>query len=202
MSPEQAIMWAWLAWVISWFAAALWRKRTVKRVEARAEFAHGLVTAAGLFLLFSSSNPGATPVLATWRFDAPWLQLWSPPEMVGWALAAAAVLGFGLCWWARLHLGPLWSGQVMRKHDHRVVGTGPYAVVRHPIYTGLILAAAATALLKGSVLSLAGAALVIAGLWMKARLEERFLRSELGPGVYDAYAAKVPMLVPTLARRG
>jgi len=201
MPPEQAIMWAWLAWVLSWLAAAPWSKRTAKRAGSGSELAHSLVTSVGLFLLFSSANPSAAWAPATWRFDAAALQLWSPPDVIGWGLTAAAILGFGVCWWARLHLGPLWSGRVMRKEDHRVVETGPYVLVRHPIYTGLIMASVATALLKGSVLNLAGAVLVIAGLWMKARLEERFLRSELGPDAYGTYAARVPMLVPRPPRR-
>src|SRR6185503_5263841 len=67
--------------------------------------------------------------------------------------------------------------------------------VRHPIYTGILLAVYATAALKGTVLGLAGAAVITTGLWMKARLEEGFLREELGPD-YDAYRKRVPMLLP------
>ena len=83
-----------------------------------------------------------------------------------------------------------------RKSEHRIVDTGPYALVRHPIYTGLIVSVWATAALRGTPLSLIGAGLVALGFWIKARLEERFLRSELGPDAYDAYAAHTPMLMP------
>ncbi|MGH6985338.1 MAG: methyltransferase family protein [Caulobacteraceae bacterium] len=113
-------------------------------------------------------------------------------------LVALAVLGFSLCWWARIHLGSLWSGWVSRKQDHRVIESGPYALVRHPIYSGVILAAAATAGLESRWTSLVGLALLIAGFWVKARIEERFLRSELGPQAYDAYAARTGMLIPFL----
>ncbi len=68
--------------------------------------------------------------------------------------------------------------------------------MRHPIYTGLIAAALVTALETGSAISLAGVVFVVVGFWMKARLEERFLRAELGAEAYDAYARRTPMLVP------
>ena len=109
-----------------------------------------------------------------------------------------AALGFAICWWARLHLGRLWSASVTRKADHRIVDSGPYALVRHPIYTGVILAAAATAALKGSAGALLGLALMVLAFWIKARLEERFLGAELGEAAYDDYRRRTGMLFPGL----
>ena len=119
-------------------------------------------------------------------------------SLVGWALAGLTVLGFLFCWWARLSLGSLWSGNITAKADHRIVDTGPYALVRHPIYTGMITAAAGMAVLNGSLLNIVGVALVIVGFTIKARIEERFLRTELGAEAYDAYAKRVGMLIPGL----
>jgi protein-S-isoprenylcysteine O-methyltransferase Ste14 len=68
--------------------------------------------------------------------------------------------------------------------------------VRHPIYTGIITAALATAVVKGTPFAIAGALLMTFGFWIKATLEERFLREHLGPGAYDSYRRRVPMLVP------
>jgi protein-S-isoprenylcysteine O-methyltransferase Ste14 len=93
-------------------------------------------------------------------------------------------------------LGRLWSGFVSRKEGHRVVDTGPYRLVRHPIYTGIDAASFAVLVVKASPLALAGFVLVVWGYWLKARIEERFLREELGSEAYDAYARRVPMLVP------
>jgi protein-S-isoprenylcysteine O-methyltransferase Ste14 len=73
--------------------------------------------------------------------------------------------------------------------------------VHHPIYTGLIVAIFATALAHGRIAGCLGAALVAAGLWLKARAEERFLKKELGEDVYGAYCRRVPMLLPFLPRR-
>jgi protein-S-isoprenylcysteine O-methyltransferase Ste14 len=90
----------------------------------------------------------------------------------------------------------LWSGGVTRREGHRVVDTGPYAIVRHPIYTGLMIAMLGTVLVRGTALSLAGFVVLTITYVIKARLEERFLRTELGAEVYDAYARWVPMLLP------
>jgi protein-S-isoprenylcysteine O-methyltransferase Ste14 len=72
----------------------------------------------------------------------------------------------------------------------------PYGIVRHPIYTGILLAILATMAAKGTIPAVAGALVIILGLWMKARLEEGFLREQLGADAYDAYRRRVPMLVP------
>jgi protein-S-isoprenylcysteine O-methyltransferase Ste14 len=111
-------------------------------------------------------------------------------------MVALAACGFLFCWWARLHLGRLWSSAVARTEDHRIVDTGPYALVRHPIYTGIYIALAATAAVRGTVPAALGAVAMAFGWYVKARIEERFLREELGAENYEAYARRVPMLVP------
>ncbi len=90
---------------------------------------------------------------------------------LAWALLAVTAGGLVFCWWARLHIGRLWSGTVTRKEGHRVVDTGPYALVRHPIYTGMIAAAFATGVLRGTIVAMAGAVLMTLGLWVKARFK-------------------------------
>jgi protein-S-isoprenylcysteine O-methyltransferase Ste14 len=104
-------------------------------------------------------------------------------------------------WWARLHLGRLWSSSVTKKTGHRVIDSGPYGLVRHPIYAGFLLSIAATSAELGAIYSSAGVLFFVAGFWIKARLEERFLSAELGEGDYDAYRRRVPMLLP-LGPRG
>jgi protein-S-isoprenylcysteine O-methyltransferase Ste14 len=71
-------------------------------------------------------------------------------------------------------------------------------LVRHPIYAGIVLATLATAVVSGTPSSFLGAALMTLGWYVKARIEEHFLREELGPEAYDSYARRVPMLVPFL----
>src|SRR5262249_43201907 len=122
--------------------------------------------------------------------------LWTLPDAAGWGMAAVTLAGFLFAWWARIHLGALWSGSVTRKEDHRIVDTGPYGLVRHPIYTGLLAAAFAMAVVKATPIGFAGAVLMTLGYWLKAKVEEGFLRSELGAEGYDAYRKRVPMLIP------
>ena len=101
-------------------------------------------------------------------------------------------------WWARIHLGRFWSNAITRKEDHNIVDSGPYRLVRHPIYTGLIVAILATGAAVATAESLLGALLISFGEWQKARMEERFLTTELGSEAYEAYRRRVPMIVPFL----
>ena len=190
MSPVAAMKWLWLAWALSWVIASLWSGRTEARPKVTAEMLYRVVTLAGIALLFDLERP----ILPS--FPSP--EIWRTPGIAGWILVAVTAAGFLFCWWARIHLGRMWSSSVTRKADHRIIDTGPYALVRHPIYTGIITASAAMALEKGSVTALAGFALVVLGFWIKARLEERFLRAELGTEAYDAYSQRPAMLFPGL----
>jgi len=184
MTPELVNYCEWLAWFVSWMAAAIWSERAVAR--ASNQLGYRAVTVVGAVLLFG-------PVRV--RFP-----LWTIDLTAAWTADAFAAVGFLFTWWARIHLGTLWSSQVTRKAHHHVVDTGPYGIVRHPIYSGLSLATLSTLALRGSATSLAGAALLITGYYMKARIEERFLREQLGAAEYDAYARRIPMLIPFAVR--
>jgi protein-S-isoprenylcysteine O-methyltransferase Ste14 len=111
-------------------------------------------------------------------------------------LAGLTAAGLLFTWWARIHLGRLWSNCVVKKAGHHVVDTGPYRLVRHPIYSRLIFAAFATAIERGTIFALLGVAIVTLAFYIKAGREERFLRAEPGENAYDAYARKTAMLEP------
>jgi protein-S-isoprenylcysteine O-methyltransferase Ste14 len=184
-SAEAAMIATWIVWWVLWLAAAAWSDRAAKSPPLRSHILYRFLPVLGGALLLGRF--GGQPGL---------LKLWRPPEVVSWALVTLAVAGFAFTWWARLHLGRLWSSSVSRKADHRIVDTGPYGIVRHPIYTGIIVASAATAGQRGTAQAWLGMALMTLGWYIKARLEERFLRDELGADAYDAYARRVPMLMP------
>ena len=188
--PQSFLLYLWMAWLVSWWASARWSGETIGAAKMGAEIRHQLPTVVGAAFLF-----GAFPR----RFDRVLYSLSNHP-VAGWILFAVAALGFAFCWWARVHIGRLWSSSVTRKKDHRVIDSGPYALVRHPIYTGLLVATFATALLRGNVASFAGALLMFLGLYTKGKTEEGFLSSELGPEAYGSYARRTPMLIP-FARR-
>ena len=185
LRPGLAIVFLWMAWALSWLAAMWWSNRTEKRADLRAEIGYRVVLILGAIVLAVPAH-GYEGVLRLWHVG------WSG----AWICVALVALGFAFCWWARIYLGRLWSGTITRKADHRIVDTGPYAIVRHPIYTGLLLSVWATTAAKGTVPGIVGALLVTVGLWMKARLEERWLAAELGEEAYAAYRRKMPMLVP------
>ena len=185
MTPLEATNFIWFAWLISWFGTAFWSGRTVNRPSIRRQAAYRLTTICGALLLFG--------VFGIRRYDIPF---WRFDGGAGWMFVGIAAAGVLFMWWARLHLGRLWSGSVTRKADHRVVESGPYALVRHPIYTGLLCALAATVCVRATAETVAGAAILAAGIYIKARTEESFLRDQLGADAYDAYARRVPMLLP------
>jgi len=185
MRPSVVFAIIWIAWLISWIAASFWSAPIQKRVtNAEIWVSRGALVAGAILL-----SPVLRPVVGETR-------LWHVGFRGGYAFAALAALGILFAWWARIHLGRLWSSAVTRKVEHRLIDTGPYALVRHPIYTGLIAAILATAAAQGTATGLLGAALIAFGLWLKARVEERFLSVELGAGAYEAYRRRVPMLVP------
>jgi protein-S-isoprenylcysteine O-methyltransferase Ste14 len=186
LAAKYALWITWTVWCIAWFAAGAWSGKTVRRLTLAEELPYRILTLGGIVLLFGLYLPRHS-------LD---IRLWRTGDIAAWVLDVVALGGFVLTWWARLHLGRLWSSSVTRKADHRVVDSGPYGLVRHPIYTGVILATVATAIQRGTALAFVGAALMILGWYVKARLEERFLREELGADNYDAYAREVPMLVP------
>ena len=178
----------WGSWWLSWLAAAAWRDRASAKPARGQQVGYRVLAMLGFILLFGA-----------YRHDFhDEVVLWHVPTTAGWALVAIAGAGFAFTWWARLHLGRLWSANVGRKADHHVVDTGPYGIVRHPIYTGITLASIATAALRGTAAGWLGVCVMTMGWIVKARLEERFLREQLGAEDYDAYAARVPMLVPFL----
>ena len=196
MRPDEAILVPWGIWMATWMAAAVWASPTVRRPAFGSQTLYRAVEIAGFFLLlfYAVRRTPDGRLLSVFRMEP----LWQLPDEAKWAMVGVASLGFVFCWWARLHLGRLWSGSVTRKEGHHVVDTGPYAIVRHPIYTGIIAASLATMAVRGTAAAVAGALLIVIGYMLKGRLEERFLRAELGTQAYDAYARKTAMLVPFL----
>jgi protein-S-isoprenylcysteine O-methyltransferase Ste14 len=185
--PTQLLAVIWIAWLASWVVASFWSGRTQKQVMTRDARTYRIPIFAGaiLFTPWIAQVLGEQPL---WQFGNPGIYL----------LAGLTLAGISFTWWARIHLGRFWSNAITRKEDHRVVDTGPYGLVRHPIYTGLIAGMLATGVAVGTVTAMLGAVLISLGMWQKARLEEGFLMAELGAEAYGRYRRRVPMLVPFL----
>jgi protein-S-isoprenylcysteine O-methyltransferase Ste14 len=111
-----------------------------------------------------------------------------------WAGAALSVIGVGFAIWARMHLGRNWSPRPAAKEHHELVTTGPYAYVRPPIYTGLILMAFGTAL-TGSIWGIG--VFIVAILIFVSRIgREEKIMLELFPDAYPMYQARTKKLIP------
>jgi protein-S-isoprenylcysteine O-methyltransferase Ste14 len=187
--PTKLVALIWLAWVVSWVVASFWSGRTKTHVRTRDSWVYRGPILLGAILLMPTTARilGATP-------------LYDVGTLGTCALALVAVFGISFTWWARIHLGRFWSNAITHKEDHRIVDTGPYGMVRHPIYTGLIIAILATGIAVATWTALVGALCICFGEWQKARMEEGFLSVELGLDAYRSYSRRVPMLVPFLRR--
>jgi len=185
--PTALLAVIWIAWLISWVVASFWSAQTQKQVLTADARTYRIPIFAG-GILFTPWIAQALGVQPLWQFGTPGILVF----------AALTLAGISFTWWARIHLGRFWSNTITRKEDHRVIDTGPYGFVRHPIYTGLIAGMLATGVAVGTVTAMLGAVLISLGMWQKARLEEGFLTTELGAEAYGRYRQRVPMLVPFL----
>jgi protein-S-isoprenylcysteine O-methyltransferase Ste14 len=116
-----------------------------------------------------------------------------------WAGALLTGAGVGLAILARWHLGTNWSGTVTLKEGHELIRTGPYRAIRHPIYTGILLALLGTAIAFGEVRGLVAFAVAWGSFYFKARREEAFLTQEFGEK-FGTHAKETGMFLPKIAR--
>ena len=184
LTPNAAIVATWLIWLVTWILAAGWSARVAAHHDLGAESPSRVLTLTAIVMM----------LMAYWPVR--WGILWATSEAIGWSMFLLVVLGLAFTWTARLHLGPLWSSTAAPTEEHRIVDTGPYGIVRHPVYAGVLLAVIATAAERGRIEAVAAAFVLIASLSLRAKLEERFLRRDLGDEAYGAYRARVPMLIP------
>jgi protein-S-isoprenylcysteine O-methyltransferase Ste14 len=142
-------------------------------------------------------------LLASARLPASWLdyRFLPPSRTIYWAGAIMLAAGLGVMVWARRHLGRNWSARVALKQDHELIRTGPYGFVRHPIYSGLLLAILGTAIAFGQWRDALAFMFIAVAVWRKSRLEEGYL-AEIFPRDYARYQAQVPALFPFALPRG
>jgi len=179
---------AWFTFVLTWHSVDR-TARTIGTPPPTRERLYLLVILLGLVLF----------VLGPLRY--PNGRVWVNPPVLDWVMLLDMGTGIAWCYWARRHLGRFWSASVTHKEGHRIIDTGPYRLVRHPMYTGMIVMDVAVAIICTTPLVLLAVPVLILGLWLKARVEERFLMEELGAATYGSYQARTPMLIPRISRR-
>ena len=177
---------AWIAFMLVWVASAFNTKRTERRQSRASRFRHSLIFALGALLLLLPTRFQVGVLHARFVPRAPAI------AAIGLALTVA---GVAVAIWARLYLGSNWSGRVTIKEGHELVRSGPYRVVRHPIYAGMLLALAGVAIGIGEVHALIGVAVMAAAFRVKSRLEEKFMREQFGEK-YERYQNEVTALIP------
>jgi protein-S-isoprenylcysteine O-methyltransferase Ste14 len=188
--PTELLALIWVAFLASWVGASFWQGRTKKQVMTLESQRYRLPILVGGILY--------TPLIAE---VLGWKPLWVLGNTGITIAAILSVAGIAFAWWGRLHLGKFWSNTITHKEDHRVIDTGPYGFVRHPIYTGLIFGMLVTGVAIGLVTTILGAILISLGMWQKGRMEEVFLSKELGEDAYGAYCRRVPMIIPFMSPR-
>lgn len=175
----------WIAFLLYWQIKAGNTKTTQRLEPVASRILRSLVFLIAIVLLSTSLIP------------LPWLYLHLWPNTLGlfWLGVAVTVVGLLFAVWAREHLGRNWSRSVTLKQDHELITSGPYAVVRHPIYTGILTGCLGTVIAEGQARSLIAFLLVSSVIYAKLRLEEKWMRSHFGD-TYEAYGRRVAALVP------
>jgi protein-S-isoprenylcysteine O-methyltransferase Ste14 len=173
----------WSGWLLYWMAAA----RHVKPVRWQEPVASRTLHRVPLVLAGALLIPGWLGSFMTVHVlpQGPFL------PAVG---AILVVAGLGFATWARRHLGGNWSGVVTLKDDHSLIQTGPYRYVRHPIYTGLLLAFLGTAVAIGEWRGFLAVALALLGFWRKIHVEELAMRETFAE--YERYRQTTAALIP------
>lgn len=185
MDARQLCEYLWAGFVAVWILWALWTKPIQRRPPLSSSLPYIVVAIAGSYLMFAHNLRGAW--LHRVLFPAkPWI------EITGLVITAAG-LSFSI--WARRYLGGNWSGAVTVKVDHELIRTGPYRWVRHPIYSGLILALLGTSLDIGQARGLVAVILMYISFKIKSRLEERVMRGVFG-SAYEDYIRTTGAIIP------
>jgi protein-S-isoprenylcysteine O-methyltransferase Ste14 len=178
------IVTCWSIFVIVWFVSAFQTKRTVEKQSVLSALAHRIPVALGWWLLIFPKLSGPL----NWQVI---------PRTAFLQVLGTAICVYGLLFtlWARRTLAGNWSSDVTFKRDHELIRTGPYRFVRHPIYTGLLIMCAGTAIVIGQLRGALSLLLVAIGFWIKLSQEERLLARHF-PDAYPAYQRQVKALVP------
>ncbi|OOG59432.1 isoprenylcysteine carboxylmethyltransferase family protein [Rhodanobacter sp. C03] len=178
---------AWLTWLLYW----VWSARGVKQAT-RVESSLSRMGKYWLPIILAVALLQPLKMFSGTVLDANFV----PPALwLVWLGLLMTYAGLLFACWARVILGRNWSGVVQLKQDHELIEAGPYRYVRHPIYSGLLLAFLGTAVMIGEWRALLAVAIVAVSFWRKLRLEERWLGEYFGDAYAD-YMRRVKALVP------
>jgi protein-S-isoprenylcysteine O-methyltransferase Ste14 len=184
-TPATLIDGSYLLLAAYWIFAALGAKTAAKRESPGERVLHVVVLAVGFFLLYGEA----------FRFGVLGRRFLPEELWFAWLGAWLTLVGAVFAIWARHTIGKEWSAEVQIKEGHQLIRSGPYAHIRHPIYTGLLLALIGTAVAIGEYRAILGVAFFLIGLARKAKKEERFLAGEFGPA-FEEHRRRTGFFLP------
>lgn len=189
MSAYSVVVVLWGIFWAYWFISALLTRSQIKRRQSSIyRWLDWVLMILGFWILLSHAVT-FSPLL--WKFL---------PDNIGVKLIGIVILFSSLSFaiWVRIYLGQYWSGRIMIKVDHKLVRTGPYKMVRHPIYSGVLLGVIGSVIVIGDLVALIAFVLILADLLVKTWKEEKILVEEFGPA-YIQYKKEVKALIPYIA---
>jgi protein-S-isoprenylcysteine O-methyltransferase Ste14 len=183
-SQRQWIDALWVLFGLYWILSAFKLKKTKRRESWSQRFLYMLPLLAAFCLFQPEAHYG-------------WLGARFVPasDAAGWTGVVLTAVGVAMAIWARWHLGANWSGVVTLKEGHELIRSGPYRSIRHPIYTGILLALLGSAGAAGEVRGLLAVAIAWLSFYTKARREESFLTQEFGPS-FAEHTKRTGMFLP------
>ncbi len=175
----------WYAFLVYWIVSAVKLKQVKTEEAPNDRLLHIGIMAVAFYLLFRTD------------FGITILDIRFVPYTPGIQYAGVGLtwLGIAFAIWARYSIGANWSGRVTLKIDHQLIQSGPYAFVRHPIYSGLLVANTGAALFIGKWRCVAALVIFLAEMSRKALKEEKLMRSAFGDQ-YTEYRHRSGFLVP------
>jgi protein-S-isoprenylcysteine O-methyltransferase len=179
------ISFCWGIFIVVWLVAAIFTKRTVYREHKVQRLGYMIPILIGAYLVFHG-----------YRLPYPLnVRLIPYTDSILVAAAILCVGGVSFCFWARAVLGRNWSGSVTLKENHELIVRGPYRLVRHPIYTGLLAMVISTVIQQGHLAGIIGLILIFVNLWIKSSYEEEVMVKQF-PDQYPAYRERVGRIIP------
>ena len=185
VNVNPAIGYIWGVLGLVWLVGLAFTKRTLRSQSYGTRAFHLVLALLGFALLGGH------------YFRQGWLGMRFLPDTPTWAVTGLALTLVGCLFaiWARVTLGANWSGPATVKADHALIVSGPYALARHPIYTGLLVAALGTGLATGKMRCILGFGIIVLALIVKMSQEERLMLQTF-PEAYPAYRRRVKALIP------
>ena len=183
--PADIIPACWISFSVIWLLAAVSTKRSIYRESGARRLRYWIL----LVLAF---------LLLTRRQRLPFpldVRLIPETQAVIWMAGILCMAGLAFCVWARVTLGRNWSATITLKEGHELIERGPYCLVRHPIYTGLLAMFLATAIVFGHLGGFVAVVVAFVSFWIKLSEEEKLMRQQF-PEQYRSYEQRVKRLIP------